>query len=56
MLLGRSNEIDDFYHYDEQIYNSLMNLKRSYLQGEDISNFELHFEVKLILHSLLCTN
>jgi hypothetical protein len=44
-LLGRKNELDDFYHYDAQIYASLMDLKKRLLQNEDISQLELHFEV-----------
>jgi hypothetical protein len=44
-LLGRKNELDDFYHYDAQIYASLMDLKKRLLLNEDISQLELHFEV-----------
>eukprot|EP01040_Poterioochromonas_malhamensis_P001984 gene1984-2120_t len=45
LLLGRVNEIDDLYHYDVQVYRSLMDLKRRAAKGEDISLLDLYFEV-----------
>ncbi len=46
------NEIDDLYHYDVQVYRSLMDLKRRAAKGEDISLLDLYFEVSAVLHPI----
>lgn len=45
ILLGRANQLDDLYLYDEQLYKSLMNLKKSSESGENISNLDMTFVV-----------
>ncbi len=44
ILLGRSNQLDDLIHLDSSLYRSLMDMKRRANNGEDISEYGLHFE------------
>lgn len=52
MLLGRSNLIDDLASLDDDIYRSLLKMKRDYLYGdENVEELELTFEVDAVTSS-----
>jgi len=42
-LLGRQNTVDDLVHLDEQVYRSLMSLKKSVSAGESIAELGIYF-------------
>jgi len=47
MLLGRSNDLDDMYRLDSEVYRSVMQLKRYGRQGGDIDALELYFTTEV---------
>ena len=44
MLLGRSNQLDDLFYLDEELYRSLMHLKHYAKAGGELESLELFFE------------
>jgi len=45
LLLGRTNNFDDLYYLDEQLYRSLVNLRQLASSGDDLKSLEITFEV-----------
>lgn len=44
-ILGRINQFDDLSNYDKDIHRQLVQLKKAYAAGEDISQLDLYFEL-----------